>query len=285
MGKSNSKRKENVNAYKINPQNENVNVDELIENINNFYKGMKIRQMDIKQIQDQIISMLTSKEIINYNTIAVFLKDKIYNIEYNQTSTDLIREAIEDAKNNYNLQVTITDIQKDHLVEKEVEQNTEDYKGIILPIFSILFLANSNQDDFIEIFEKINLSDNRRNIQQDDNLGYFLKGISITKAKKNADYIEKNKLENFLFYYLNLLTVLPMNLLVKNNEGIQMKNSYSQIMKKACEKERLKRFINDNFLGNDHDEFINILQFFTQNYSTLKNDNELRKRIVSNYVD
>ena len=285
MGKSNSKRKENVNAYTINPQNENVNVDELIENINNFYKGMKIRQMDIKQIQDQIISMLTSKEIINYNTIAVFLKDKIYNIEYNQTSTDLIREAIEDAKNNYNLQVTITDIQKDHLVEKEVEQNTEDYKGIILPIFSILFLANSNQDDFIEIFEKINLSDNRRNIQQDDNLGYFLKGISITKAKKNADYIEKNKLENFLFYYLNLLTVLPMNLLVKNNEGIQMKNSYSQIMKKACEKERLKRFINDNFLGNDHDEFINILQFFTQNYSTLKNDNELRKRIVSNYVD
>ena len=285
MGKSNSKRKENVNAYTINPQNENVNVDELIENINNFYKGMKIRQMDIKQIQDQIISMLTSKEIINYNTIAVFLKDKIYNIEYNQTSTDLIREAIEDAKNNYNLQVTITDIQKDHLVEKEVVQNTEDYKGIILPIFSILFLANSNQDDFIEIFEKINLSDNRRNIQQDDNLGYFLKGISITKAKKNADYIEKNKLENFLFYYLNLLTVLPMNLLVKNNEGIQMKNSYSQIMKKACEKERLKRFINDNFLGNDHDEFINILQFFTQNYSTLKNDNELRKRIVSNYVD
>jgi hypothetical protein len=34
--------------------------DEIIENINSFYEGMKVRQMDILDMEDQILSILSS---------------------------------------------------------------------------------------------------------------------------------------------------------------------------------------------------------------------------------
>ena len=128
--------------------------DEIIENINSFYEGMKVRQMDILDMEDQILSILSSDESIDKEIITNFLKDKIYNEEFKKTSMDLVNKAIEDAQNNYNLSYTRYKTSGKSVKQKKVK-DLIDYQGIMLPIFSILILSNSNENAFIGIFKNI----------------------------------------------------------------------------------------------------------------------------------
>jgi hypothetical protein len=128
--------------------------DEIIENINSFYEGMKVRQMDILDMEDQILSILSSDESIDKEIITNFLKDKIYNEEFKKTSMDLVNKAIEDAQNNYNLSYTKYKTSRKSVKQKQVK-DLIDYQGIMLPIFSILILSNSNENAFIGIFKNI----------------------------------------------------------------------------------------------------------------------------------
>jgi hypothetical protein len=128
--------------------------DEIIENINSFYEGMKVRQMDILDMEDQILSILSSDESIDKEIITNFLKDKIYNEEFKKTSMDLVNKAIEDAQNNYNLSYTKYKTSGKSVKQKKVK-DLIDYQGIMLPIFSILILSNSNENAFIGIFKNI----------------------------------------------------------------------------------------------------------------------------------
>ena len=128
--------------------------DEIIENINSFYEGMKVRQMDILDMEDQILSILSSDESIDKEIITNFLKDKIYNEEFKKTSMDLVNKAIEDAENNYNLSYTKYKTSRKSVKQKQVK-DLIDYQGIMLPIFSILILSNSNENAFIGIFKNI----------------------------------------------------------------------------------------------------------------------------------
>ena len=128
--------------------------DEIIENINSFYEGMKVRQMNILDMEDQILSILSSDESIDKEIITNFLKDKIYNEEFKKTSMDLVNKAIEDAENNYNLSYTKYKTSRKSVKQKQVK-DLIDYQGIMLPIFSILILSNSNENAFIGIFKNI----------------------------------------------------------------------------------------------------------------------------------
>ena len=143
MGKSMPKREKAI-SY----------TDEIIENINSFYEGMKVRQMDILDMEDQILSILSSDESIDKEIITNFLKDKIYNEEFKKTSMDLVNKAIEDAENNYNLSYTKYKTSRKSVKQKQVK-DLIDYQGIMLPIFSILILSNSNENAFIGIFKNI----------------------------------------------------------------------------------------------------------------------------------
>ena len=222
MGKSMSKGKKAI-AY----------ADEIIENINSFYEGMKVRQMDILDMEDQILSILSSDESIDKEIITNFLKDKIYNEVCAKTSMDFINQAIQDAQNNYNLNFTRYKTGKS-LKQKKVK-DVIDSEGIMLPIFSILILSNSDQNAFIGIFKNIYDKKKIRNIHKDNNMGYFAKGIGALLESSKSQSIEKKELEQFLMYYLNFLTLLPMNSLVRNNEGIPMKNEHIQIMNAISE--------------------------------------------------
>ena len=143
MGKSNSKGEKAIEY-----------ADEIIENINSFYKGMKVRQMNILDMEDQIHSILSSDESIDKEIITNFLKDKIYNEEFKKTSIDLVNQAIQDAYNNYNLSYTKYKVSGKSVKQKKVK-DLIDYQGIMLPIFTILILSNSDQNAFIGIFKNI----------------------------------------------------------------------------------------------------------------------------------
>ena len=252
--------------------------DEIIENINSFYEGMKVRQMDILDMEDQILSILSSDESIDKEIITNFLKDKIYNEEFKKTSMDLVNKAIEDAENNYNLSYTKYKTSRKSVKQKQVK-DLIDYQGIMLPIFSILILSNSNENAFIGIFKNIYEKKKIRNIHKDNNMGYFAKGIGLLIEKNKSQSIEKKELEQFLMYYLNFLTLLPMNSLASNNEGIPMKSEHIQIMNAISEQKYLQKFIFSEFLK-DYGDKIKIEDFFIKNYLTLKNDNELRKKFI-----
>ena len=130
--------------------------DEIIENTNSFFKGMKVRQMNIIDMEDEILSMFSSDESIDKEIITNFLKDKIYNEEFKKTSMDLVNKAIEDAQNNYNLTYTKYKTSgKSKSVKQKKVKDLIDYQGIMLPIFSILILSNSNENAFIGIFKNI----------------------------------------------------------------------------------------------------------------------------------
>ena len=252
--------------------------DEIIENINSFYEGMKVRQMDILDMEDQILSILSSDESIDKEIITNFLKDKLYNEEFKKTSMDLVNKAIEDAENNYNLSYTKYKTSRKSVKQKQVK-DLIDYQGIMLPIFSILILSNSNENAFIGIFKNIYEKKKIRNIHKDNNMGYFAKGMGLLIEKNKSQSIEKKELEQFLMYYLNFLTLLPMNSLASNNEGIPMKSEHIQIMNAISEQKYLQKFIFSEFLK-DYGDKIKIEDFFIKNYLTLKNDNELRKKFI-----
>ena len=267
MGKSNSKGEKAIEY-----------ADEIIENINSFYKGMKVRQMNILDMEDQILSILSSDESIDKEIITNFLKDKIYNEEFKKTSIDLVNQAIQDAQNNYNLSYTKYKVSGNSVKQKKVK-DLIDYQGIMLPIFTILILSNSDQNAFIGIFKNIYDKKKQRNIHKDNKMGYFAKGVGLLLEDNKSKSIEKKELEQFLIYYLNFLTLLPMNSLVSNNEGIPMKSQHIQIMNAISEQKYLKKFIFSKFLK-DYGEKIKIEDFFIKNYLTLKNDNELRKSFI-----
>ena len=195
---------------------------------------------------------------------------------------DLVNKAIEDAQNNYNLSYTRYKTSGKSVKQKKVK-DLIDYQGIMLPIFSILILSNSNENAFIGIFKNIYDKKKIRNIHKDNNMGYFAKGIGALLEKNKSQSIEKKELEQFLMYYLNFLTLLPMNSLVRNNEGIPMKNEHIQIMNAISEQKYLQKFIFSEFLK-DYGDKIKIEDFFIKNYLTLKNDNELRKKFIVSCV-
>lgn len=269
MGKSNSKG-EKAKEY----------AGEIIKNINSFYEGLKVRQMDINEIHKQLLFILDSEESIDKEAISNFLKDKIYNEEFKNTSKDLVIQAIQFANESDNLTFSNIEISGKSVKKKQVK-DLIDYRGIMVLIFSILILSLSNQNEFIEIFKNIYIKKKKRNIKKNKNMGYFAKGIGMLLESNES--IEKKELELFLMYYLNFLTLLPMNSLVSNNEGIPMKSEHIQLMNDMCEKKNLKRIINYNYLKN-YGEHIDIDDFFKKNFLTLKNDNELRKKLFINYI-
>ena len=68
---------------------------------------------------------------------------------------DLVNQAIQDAKNNYNLRFTKYKISGNSNVKQKKVKDHIDYQGIMLPIFPILILSNSDQNTFIDIFKNI----------------------------------------------------------------------------------------------------------------------------------
>ena len=254
-----------------------LDADQIVENINKLFQGMLIRQFGIDQIQEKVRSRVQSGQVADIEGWKNFLNDEIYNSEYGQTSRELVGEAMQDAKTNYNDQT--------------------------LPLLSLLFLANSDRDNFVNAFKAVNLArraqsagNDIRNVVNAGQQGGIFGGISaglgalknITGAVQqaaNPSMVRKTDLKNLMSYYVNFLTLLPVNLLAKYNEGVKMKGYFITVLNNAFNKNVQNRFVEDTLFQNyNNQEEINVEQFFGDHYLTLKNDNGLRKGLVNNYI-
>ena len=255
-----------------------LNADQIVENINKLFQGMLVRTLGIDQIKEKIRVHIASGNIADVEAWKKLLYDDIYNSEYGQTSRALVNEAMEDAQTNYGDKT--------------------------LPLLSLLFLSDSEKDNFLSAFKALNIAkrgqsagNDIKNVVNAGKQGGLFAGIAsglgaiknVTSAvhqAANPNLVRKDDLKNLMSYYINFLTLLPVNLLAKHNEGIPMKGYFITVLNNAFSKEVQTRFVEQTLFANyNNQEEINIEQFFGDHYITLKNDNGLRKGLVTNYIE
>ena len=255
-----------------------LNADQIVENINKFFQGMLIRQAGVDQIKEKVRSRVASGQVADIEGWKTFINDEIYNSEYGQTSRELVGEAMQDAKANYNDQT--------------------------LPLLSLLLLTNSDRDNFISAFKAVNLAkrgqsagNDIRNVVNAGKQGGILAGIAsglgaiknvqgAVHQAANPSMVRKEDLKNLMSYHVNFLTLLPVNILAKHNEGIPMKGYFTKVLNSAFNKNVQSNYVEQTLFTNyNNQEEINVEQFFGDHYLTLKNDNGLRKGLVTNYIN
>jgi len=255
-----------------------LNADQIVENINKLFQGMIIRQLGVEQIKEKIRQHVASGQIANIEAWKQLLDEEIYNSEFGQTSRALVGEAMDDAKANYNDQT--------------------------LPLLSLLFLCNSDRDSFINAFKAINLAkrgqgaaNDIKNVVNAGMQGGILAGLAsgfgaiknvqgAMQQAANPSMVRKADLKTLMSYHINFLTLLPVNLLAKHNEGVPMKGYFVKVLNNAFNKNVQNQYVESTLFANyNNQEEINVDQFFGDHYLTLKNDNGLRKGLVTNYIN
>ena len=255
-----------------------LNADQIVENINKFFQGMLIRQIGVDQITEKVRSRVASGQVADIEGWKTFINDEIYNSEYGKTSRELVGEAMQDAKANYNDQT--------------------------LPLLALLFLTNSDKDNFLSAFKAVNLAkrgqsagNDIRNVVNAGRQGGILAGIATglgaiknvqgaVHQAANPSLVRREDLKNLMSYYVNFLTLLPVNILAKHNEGIPMKGYFTKVLNNAFNKNVQNNYVEQTLFSNyNNQEEINVEQFFGDHYLTLKNDNGLRKGLVTNYIN
>ena len=267
-----------------------LDADEILLNINNFFQGMLIRTLGIEQIKQQILQRISSNQVFDIEGWKNFINQEIYNSAFGQTTRAVVNLAMQDAKANYNDQT--------------------------LPLLSLLFLANSDQNTFVNAFKAVNLAqragqagssiqnvaNNFQNNFQNNNYNYmnpqgffnFASGVQnafnniggVYNQAMNPNMIRINDLKKLICYHINFLTLLPVNLLAQFGEGSPMKNYFVTVLNNAFNKNVQANFVNNKlFMGYEGKEEVDVNEFFNQNYNTLKNDNQLRKELVTSYIN
>jgi hypothetical protein len=255
-----------------------LNADQIVENINKFFQGMLIRQIGVDEIKEKIRTRVASGQVADIEGWKTFINDEIYNSEYGKTSRELVGEAMQDAKANYNDQT--------------------------LPLLALLFLTNSDRDNFLNAFKAVNLAkrgqsagNDIRNVVNAGRQGGILAGIATglgaiknvqgaVHQAANPSLVRREDLKNLMSYYVNFLTLLPVNILAKHNEGIPMKGYFTKVLNNAFNKNVQNNYVEQTLFANyNNQEEINVEQFFGDHYLTLKNDNGLRKGLVTNYIN
>jgi len=245
--------------------------EQIIENINNLFKNMSIRTSDINDLTTRI----TSNQLSNNEEWKNFIKKEFMNPNYQQTINDLVNEAFKAASLSFGDESLL--------------------------LMSLLFLANSDVDKFVTSFQSLNLTRKAKGagneimnvVDAGMKKGLFAGLVTGLNAIQNVsgavsqvsnpNMIRKYDLKNLIFYYINLVTLLPVNLLKKNNEGNIMKEYYYTVLNNAFDKKIQKNFIDE--MLKSYPEEINIKEFFRENLIILKEDSDLRKDLVTNYIN
>lgn len=246
----------------------------IVENINKFFQEMKIRRKKMSSIYPEI------RDTIYYNThnedkIKYFeelVKKEIFNLEFLDTSKDLSSSAMKEANSNY--------------------------KDPKLPLLCLLFLASSDKNKFLEAFKEVNevlrdgetqfkVKNTSEAINKFDDM-FQGKGWTYAISSSNRDiknYVKFDQMKKLISYYINFLTLLPVNILGKYKEGNPMKKYFIIALNNAFNKEVQNKFINKIFNKYEGIKEINVEEFFNEHYYTLINDNQLRKDLVNDYIN
>ena len=253
-----------------------LNTEEIIENINDLLKNMYVRNSSVSEVTEKVISRIASTQASNIEEWKNFLNEEIKNNEYEQVTKDLADQAMNEAKTSHG------------------EQS--------FPLLSLLFLADSNRENFITSFKAINLTNKTKeagnnilNVVNTGVKGGLLAGIvsglgaiqnvaGAVNQVSNPSMIRKYDLKNLIQYYINFITLMPVSILRKNNEG-KMKEYIFTILENSFESRVRKKYVDEIFNNYMSQEEIKIDEFFGEHLSALKNDKTIRKDFVEQYIN
>ena len=255
-----------------------LSAEDITKNINKFFMNLLIRTLNLDEIKEKVVKLLFSSKALDLDEWEKLLKENILDNEAVQTSNKVVKTALDDAKAQY-------------------DDST-------LPFISLYLLSNSNLDTFIDAFKYINLAKNGvdtvkdvkdmvENIQNSNSifLGIVtgiktaVKANQVIKQAFDPNQIKKEDLKRLTSYYLNFITVLPVNIIDEFGEFGPVYENITRILITAFDKQFRDEFVENTLFSNYKDsEIINVKDFFTDNYEALKNDRKIRINMVQAYI-
>lgn len=255
-----------------------LSAEDITKNINKFFLNLLIRSLNLEEIKEKVVKLLFSSKALDLDEWEKLLKENILDSEAVQTSNKVVKTALDDAKAQY-------------------DDST-------LPFISLYLLSNSNLDTFIEAFKYINLAKNGVDTVKDvkdmvetiQNSTSIISGIAagiktavkanqVVKQAFDPNQIKREDLKKLTSYYLNFITILPVNIIDEFGEFGPVYENISKILNTAFDKQFRDDFVENTIFSKYQDsETINVKDFFTDNYEALKNDRKIRINMVQAYI-
>ena len=254
-----------------------LNLDDIVENLDKFFLKLLIRALKLSDIKEKVKSLLFSTKVLDIEAWKSLLNEEILNSEAIKTSKKVVEVALEDAK--------------------------EKYKDQTLPFIILFFLADSDLSTFIDAFKYINLAQNAGETINDvkevidtvksggilsgikAGIGLIKKGSEVVKQAFDPNFIKKEDLKTLCSYYINFITLLPVNIIDEMGEFGPVYSNVTKILNGAFDVDIQKKFVEDKiFFKYMNSDKIDVKEFFTDNYETLKKDNLIRRGLVETFI-
>ena len=254
-----------------------LNLDDIVENLDKFFLKLVVRSLKLDDIKEKIKSLLFSTKVLDIEAWKALLNEEILNSEAIKTSKKVVEVALEDAK--------------------------EKYKDQTLPFIILFFLADSDLSTFIDAFKYINLAQNAGETINDvkevidtvksggilsgikAGIGLIKKGSEVVKQAFDPNFIKKEDLKTLCSYYINFITLLPVNIIDEMGEFGPVYSNVTKILNGAFDVDIQKKFVEDKiFFKYMNSDKIDVKEFFTDNYETLKKDNLIRRGLVETFI-
>ena len=254
-----------------------LNLDDIVENLDKFFLKLVVRSLKLDDIKEKIKSLLFSTKVLDIEAWKSLLNEEILNSEAIKTSKKVVEVALEDAK--------------------------EKYKDQTLPFITLFFLADSDLSTFIDAFKYINLAQNAGETINDvkevidtvksggilsgikAGIGLIKKGSEVVKQAFDPNFIKKEDLKTLCSYYINFITLLPVNIIDEMGEFGPVYSNVTKILNGAFDVDIQKKFVEDKiFFKYLNSDKIDVKEFFTDNYETLKKDNLIRRGLVETFI-
>ena len=256
-----------------------LSAEDITKNINTFFLKLLIRGLKLDEIKDKVIKLVFSNKVLDLEAWESLLKETILDNEAVKTSNKVVKMALSQAK--------------------------EEYDDPTLPFISLYLLSNSNLNNFIEAFKYVNLAKNGvdtvtdvkdmidtvKNSQNKILAGIVtgiktvVKGAEIVQQALDPNQIKREDLKKLISYYLNFITFLPVDIIDEFGEFGPVVSNITKILNTSFDKNFRDNFVeNQIFNKYKEGETINVQDFFTDNYATLKDDRGIRINMVQSYI-
>ena len=256
-----------------------LSADEITKNINRFFMKFLIRGLKLDEIKEKVIQLVFSNKVLDLEAWEKLLKETILDSEAVKTSNKVVKMALSQAK--------------------------EEYNDPTLPFISLYLLSNSNLDIFVEAFKYVNLVKNGvdtvkdvkdmiETVKKSENkiltgiiagIQTVVKGAQVVQQTMDPNQIKKEDLKSLMSYYINFITFLPVDIIDEFGEFGPVVSNITKILNTSFDKNFRDDFVeNILFVKYNDGETINVKDFFTDNYSLLKDDRGIRIRMVQSYI-
>ena len=245
--------------------------------VDKFFKGLAVRKLGIEELKTKLKSQIFSSKVVDMNEWKSFLNKEIINSEFGQTSKLFVDSAMNDAKTNYNDQS--------------------------LPFTTLLFLSDSKLETFTDAFKTVNYAQHAGDAASDvknvvdtvknegifsgfqQGINAFKKTTEVAKQTINPNMIKKDDLKKMSNYYINFITLLPVDIIDKVGEGGQIQHYITNVLNKAFDSKYQNQFVEEKLFSKyNNQDTINIKEFFDDNYNTMKDDQGIRIGLVKNFI-